>query len=90
MATLAEHRPAGRQHAGVIRAVRVVAIAAVFGSRRMLPQVRATLFGVAVEAGLVQRLLCELPLGCRAVRTVTSSVSLLPVILSVPCNLPTV
>jgi hypothetical protein len=37
-----------------------MAIAAVFRDRCMLPQEGAALFGVAVEAGVIQRLLREL------------------------------
>ena len=41
--------------------MRVVAVAAILGNRCMLPKVRATLFGMAVEACLVQSLLSKLP-----------------------------
>jgi hypothetical protein len=42
--------------------MRVMAIAAIFGDRSMLPKIRAALFGVAIEAGLIERYLGKLPL----------------------------
>jgi hypothetical protein len=53
MAALTQHRTAHLEHAGVIRAVRVVAVAAIFGDRCMFPEIRAALFGVAVKTGVV-------------------------------------
>ena len=53
--------------------MRVVTITTVLGNWRMLPQVRATLLGVAVEAGLVERLLGKLPLARCAMSTVAAA-----------------
>ena len=53
--------------------MRVMAVAAVFCNRRMLPQVRATLLGMAIKTGLVQRLPGELPLACLSVRAVATA-----------------
>ena len=73
MAALAQHRTAHRKHARVIRAVRVVAVAAILGDRCMFPEIRAALFGMAVEAGVVQRLLGKLPLARITVSAVTAA-----------------
>ena len=70
MAALAEHWCAHRQHAGMIRAVRLVTRAAILRDRGVLPEIRPTLFSVAVEASLVERLLRELPLARVTVCTV--------------------
>ena len=53
MTALAEHRCAHGQHARVVRAVRVVAIATVLCDRRVLPQVRPACLRVAFETGTV-------------------------------------
>ncbi len=50
----------------------VVAVRAVFGYRRMFPQVRTALFRVAPEAGIVQVLPHKLQFRCGAVRAVTT------------------
>lgn len=70
---LAEHRSAHRKHARVIRAVRIVAVAAIFRDRRMFPKIRAAFFGVAIKAGVVKRLLCELPFARITMRAVASA-----------------
>ncbi len=71
MAALAQHRAARRQHARMVGAVRIMTSAAVLGDRRVFPQVGAALFGVAAEAGVVQRLPGELPLAGFTMRAVT-------------------
>ena len=53
VAPLAEHRRFGDEHAVVVRAVRVVAGRAVLGDRRVLPQERPALLGVAARAFFV-------------------------------------
>jgi len=73
MAALAEHRAAHCEHARVIRTMWVVAVAAIFDDRCMLPKVGAALFGVTVEAGIVKCLTCELPFACRAMIAVASA-----------------
>ena len=73
VAALAQHRAAHRQHARLVRSVRVVAIAAIFGDRCVLPKIRSALFGVAVKAGVVQRLLYELQIVGRAMIAVTAA-----------------
>ncbi len=70
---MAEHRAAHRKHAWMIRAMRVMAVAAIFYDRCMLPKVRAALFGMTVEAGIVECLTCELPLACLAMIAVAST-----------------
>ena len=40
--------------------MRVVAVATILGCRGMFPKIRSALFGVAIEACLVQRLLSKL------------------------------
>jgi hypothetical protein len=67
---LAEQRGAPRQHRPVNRAVRVVADRAILGHRRMLPDERAALLGVAAVAGLVQRAANQQAVGAGAVRIV--------------------
>jgi len=57
----------------MIRTVGVVAIAAIFYDRRMLPKVGAALFGMTVEAGIVERLTRELPFACLAVSAMASA-----------------
>jgi len=59
--TLAQHRAAHRQHAGIIRAMRVVAVATILGHRGMFPKIRSAFLRVAVEAGLIERHLGKLP-----------------------------
>jgi len=73
MTTLAQQRRALCQHARVIRAVRRVTQAAVFADRRMLPQVRAAFFRVALFAGRVHGLSRQLRCRLIAVRTVTTT-----------------
>ena len=70
MARLAEQRAAQLDHARVARAVRRVAGRAVLGHRRVLPEHRAALLGVALVAGVVHRRAHQLALGasCRAAR----------------------
>src|SRR5947208_1358905 len=53
MTALAEEWQLADQHALVVRAVRVVAGHAAFGDRRVLPQVRAALVGMAALAAFV-------------------------------------
>src|ERR1035437_7218398 len=55
VALLAEPRASDLEHFLVRRAVHVVAVRAVLGHRRVLPQVGPALLGVAGEAGLVHR-----------------------------------
>ena len=45
----------------------------VLGNRRMLPEVRTTLFGVTLETGVVQRLANQLRFGSGPVRAVTAA-----------------
>ena len=51
----------------------VVAVAAIFDDRCMLQKVGAALFGVTVEAGIVECLTCELPFACLAMIAVAST-----------------
>ena len=55
MAALAKQRRTFREHAGVIRAMRCMTKPAVFTDRSVFPQIRAALFGMAVNAGIVYR-----------------------------------
>lgn len=55
MALLTQIRQAQLGRCRVIRAVRIVAVGAILAHRRMLPQHRAALFGVAVVTGFVDR-----------------------------------
>lgn len=73
MAALTQHRPAHRKHAGLIGAMRIVAIAAVFSDWCMFPKKRSAFFGVAVETGVIDRLLDKLQVGCCAVSTVAAA-----------------
>lgn len=68
---LAKKRGAPREHARMVRSVRVMAVRAVLGYRRVLPQERTTFLRVTLEAGIVHALPHELQLRCRAVRAVT-------------------
>ena len=45
----------------------------VLGNRRMLPEVRTTLFGVTLETSVVQRLANQLRFGCCPMRAVTAA-----------------
>ncbi len=69
--TLAKERGALRKHPRLVRSMRVMARCAIFSYRRMFPQVRTTLFGVALEAGVVHCLPHKLQFRCSAVRAVT-------------------
>ena len=60
VATLAQEGPAASEHAGVIRSVRRMAKAAVFADGRVLPEVRAALFRVALQARVICRLSHEI------------------------------
>src|SRR3954467_3269814 len=53
MTALAEERLLADQHAIVVRTVRVMAGDAALADRRMLPEIRAALVGVAARAALV-------------------------------------
>ena len=50
-----------------------MAIAAVFSDRRMFPKKRSALLGMAIETGVVDRLLDELQFVCRAVRAMATA-----------------
>ena len=71
--TLAEQWPSLGQHTGMVRSMRCVAQAAVFTDRRMFPQERAALLGVALVTGVVQRLPDEIRCDGIAVSAVTGS-----------------
>ena len=58
--------------------MRVVAIAAILDHRRMLPNQRATLLGMAREAGLVDGRTDQQPIGIAAVRLVAVGAAHLP------------
>jgi len=73
MAALAQHRSTHRKHAREIGTVRIMAIATVFGDRRMLPKIRSTLLGMAIEAGSVECLLRKLPFARITVGAVTTT-----------------
>src|SRR5512139_2842087 len=60
VARLAEQRSPRGEHAAARRPVRRVAVRAVLGDRRVLPEERTALVGVALVAGLVDRGLDEL------------------------------
>lgn len=49
-----------------------MAKATVLGNRRMLPEVRTTLFGVTLVTGVVQRLANQLRFGSGTMRAVTA------------------
>ena len=70
VALLAEERHRGRLQLEVVRAVRRVAVEAVLAHRRVLPEERAALLGVALVAELVDRAGDQVGLGQRAVRVV--------------------
>ena len=72
VALLAQQRRLHLQHLLVDRAVGVVAVEAVLAHRRVLPQERAALLGVAGVAVLVDRGLQQHPLVGRAVRVVAA------------------
>lgn len=80
MAALAQHRSAQTDHAWIVRAVRVVTVRAILGNRGMLPQVRATLFGVALETGVVERLADEQAVARLSVRAVTTGAGHFPLV----------
>src|SRR3972149_5312565 len=70
MALLAQERAAYLQHAIFRSAVRIMTNRAILAHRRVLPQERTALFGVALIAGFVHRVLGQLRSGGRAVRIV--------------------
>ena len=72
MALLAQQRRLDLQHLLVVRAVGVVAVQAVLAHRRVLPQERAALLGVAGVAVLVDRGLQQHLVVGRAVRVVAA------------------
>ena len=55
MAALTEKRRPLHEHARLVRAVRRVTDRAVLGRRCMLPEERPALFGMTLEAGIVDR-----------------------------------
>lgn len=57
----------------MIGAVRRMAKGTVLGNRRMLPEVRTTLFGVTLETGVVQRLANQLRFSSDPMRAVTAA-----------------
>src|SRR5262249_40077695 len=70
VALLAEVWARREEHGLVVRAVRLVAIEAVLAHRRVFPQERAALFGVARVAGVVHSVAAEQRACGRAVRAV--------------------
>ena len=56
VAALAQERRSSIEHFLIVRAVRIVAVHAVLADRRMLPQERAALVGMAGVAGVVGRI----------------------------------
>lgn len=73
MTALAQHRAAHGQHAWMVGAVWVVTIAAVFSDRRVLPKIRSAFLGMAIEAGIVQRLLGKLQVTGRTMCAVAAA-----------------
>lgn len=71
--TLTKRRGAHAEHSGIVRAVWVVAVAAVLGDRRVFPQVGATCFRMAVVAGVVGRRPGEQAVSRLAVCVVTTA-----------------
>ncbi len=59
MAALTQEGAPHHQHGGLGGAVRVVAIPAVFPDGLMFPQIRATLFSMALITGFIDRVLDE-------------------------------
>ena len=53
--------------------MRIVAIAAIFGDRCVLPKIGATFFGMTIEAGVVKRLLDKLQITRRAMSAVAAA-----------------
>ena len=53
MTLLAQARPRNLQQEVIVRAVRIVTVQAILGHRRVLPQERPALLGMALEASLV-------------------------------------
>ena len=51
----------------------VVAIATIFGDRRVFPKVRSAFLGVAIEARIVERLLYELQIVRCTMRAMTAA-----------------
>ena len=68
VALLAQERLPDLQHAGLVGAVRVMAIGAVFRYRLMFPQERTALVGVALIAGLIDRMFLQVGGRRRAMR----------------------
>ena len=73
MTTLAEHRATHRQHARMVGAVRIVAVATVLSNRGVLPEIRATLLGMTSKTGVVQRLPRKLPFARRTMSVVATA-----------------
>ena len=71
VALLAEEGPRGHQQLVLVGPVRCVAVGAVLAHRRMLPQERTALLGMAGEAELIDRLGTEHRLARRTMRVVT-------------------
>lgn len=55
MAALAQQRGAFCKHAGMVRAMRCMTKPTVFADWSMFPKIRATFFGMAVDASIVDR-----------------------------------
>ncbi len=52
--------------------MRIVAVGAILGDRRMLPKIGAAIFGMAVVAGVVRGGSCEEPVGCATMGVVAA------------------
>ena len=70
---LTQHRATHREHAWVIGAVRVVAITAILGDRRVFPKIRSALLGVTIKAGVIKRLLRKLKFACCTVSAMAAA-----------------
>ena len=70
---LAQHWTAHGQHAGLVGAMWVVAIAAILGDRCMFPKVGSAFLGMTIKTGVVERLLCELQIISCAMRVMAAT-----------------